>query len=92
MMFKNLPNVSKQFTTTSKTANNNIYIHVGNAISNVQDAKKFLLNVCKFVVINSERVGEVVNRNGGAVTETGVESVSKTPEGTVEIETFKNHF
>jgi len=50
----NYQNKIKKISARSKTASNNMYIDVGNAISNIQDAKKLLLTIAKYCIITQQ--------------------------------------
>jgi len=54
----NSQNRSNKIINSCKTTCNTIYIDVGNAISNIQEAKKFILTVAKFVIISSQKTQE----------------------------------
>jgi len=50
----NYQNRIKKISGRSKTASNNMYIDVGNAISNIQEAKKLLLTISKYFIITQQ--------------------------------------
>jgi len=51
--------IKKQINLKTQAMRNLVYFDVGNAISHIQDSKRLLQNIVKFVIVSNEKVDDV---------------------------------